>query len=151
MIRAVKPPKSIQPGERWIDVNLSEQTLVAYEGDRPVFATVVSTGRPGFETPTGEFRIYSKHMTVTMDDTEAGAEAYSIEDVPWVQYFKDSYALHAAFWHGKFGRVRSHGCIILSPKDAKRLFAWTGPEIYDGIHGRFATRDNPGTRVVIHQ
>ncbi len=144
-------PKDLKPNERWIDLDLSDQTLVAYEGERPVFATVVSTGRSGFPTPTGEFRIYAKHVTVTMDDTEAGAEAYSIEDVPWVQYFKDSYALHGAFWHKRFGRVRSHGCVNLSPKDAKRLFQWTGPSIPSGIHGRFATKADPGTRVVIHE
>jgi len=151
VVRNQNPPKDLKPEERWIDVDLSEQTLVAFEGERPVFATVVSTGREGFPTPVGEFRIYAKHMTVTMDDTEAGAEAYSIEDVPWVQYFKDSYALHGAFWHNRFGRVRSHGCVNLAPKDAKRLFAWTGPAIASGIHGRFATRDNPGTRVIIHE
>lgn len=151
VIRPQALPKDLLPGERWVDIDLSAQTLMAYEGERPVFATVVSTGRDRFLTPQGEFRVYAKHIAVTMDDTEAGAEAYSIEDVPWVQYFKDGYALHGAFWHDRFGRVRSHGCVNLSPKDAKRLFAWTGPEIASGIHGRFATRDNPGTRVIIHE
>ena len=144
-----QPPADLEENERWIHIDLSEQTLVAYEGTRPVFATLVSTGRPGFETPTGTYRIYAKHVTVTMDDTEAGEEAYSIEDVPWVQYFKDSFALHGAFWHNRFGRVKSHGCVNLSPKDAMRLFKWTGPHVPDGVHGIFATKENAGTRVVI--
>jgi lipoprotein-anchoring transpeptidase ErfK/SrfK len=150
VVRMQDLPKDLRQNERWIDVDLGDQVLIAYEGERPVFATVVSTGRDGFPTPKGEFHIYAKHVTVTMDDTEAGAEAYSIEDVPWVQYFKDSFALHGAFWHKRFGRVRSHGCVNLSPKDAKRLFQWTGPSIPPGVHGRFATKVDPGTRVVIH-
>ncbi len=144
-----EPPSDLLPGERWIAVSLGQQTLVAYEGGTPVFATLVATGREGFPTPTGEFRIYGKHVTITMDDTAAGAEAYSIEDVPWTQYFKDGYAFHAAFWHDRFGRVRSHGCVNLSPADARRLFHWTGPVLAPGLHGAIATRDNPGTRVVI--
>ncbi len=148
--RPVEPPHDLQPEERWIDIDLSEQILVAYEGSKPVFATLVSTGREGFETPTGTFRIYAKHVTITMDDTEAGEEAYSIEDVPWVQYFEESFALHAAFWHNRFGRVRSHGCVNLSPADARRLFFWTGPILPSGIHGIMASEDNAGTRVVIH-
>lgn len=149
--RAAAPPADLAPDERWIDVNLSEQTLVAYEGERPVFATLVSTGRAGHETPEGAFRIYGKHVTITMDDTAAGDEAYSIEDVPWTQYFKEGYALHAAFWHDRFGRVRSHGCVNLSPADARRLFFWTGPRVPGGLHGAIATRPNPGTRVLVHR
>ena len=149
-VTVAAPPEDLGENERWIDVDLSEQTLVAYEGKRPVFATLVSTGREGFKTPTGSFRIYAKHVTITMDDPNGGEEAYSIEDVPWVQYFEDSYALHGAFWHNRFGRVRSHGCVNLSPKDARRLFFWTGPHLPDGVHGASATRENPGTRVIIH-
>ncbi|MBN2343352.1 MAG: L,D-transpeptidase [Deltaproteobacteria bacterium] len=146
----VAPPENVGETERWIDVNLTEQTLVAYEGATPVFATLISSGRKDFETPVGEFRIYNKHVTITMDDPDGGEEAYSIEDVPWTQYFEEGYALHAAFWHDRFGRVRSHGCVNLSPADARRLFFWTGPHVNDGVHGVIATTENPGTRVVIH-
>lgn len=146
----VEPPEGVSDTERWIDVDLSEQTLVAYEGETPVFATLISSGRKGFETPTGEFRIYNKHVSITMDDPDGGDEAYSIEDVPWTQYFEEGYALHAAFWHDRFGRVRSHGCVNLSPADARRLFFWTGPHVAEGVHGVIATTENPGTRVVVH-
>ena len=132
-------------------MDLSEQVLVAYEGRTAVFVTLVSTGKKDFETPLGEFRIYNKHVSITMDDPEGGDEAYSIEDVPWTQYFEEGYALHAAFWHDGFGRVRSHGCVNLSPADARRLFFWTGPHVSAGYHGVIATRENPGTRVVVTQ
>ncbi|MFO8070344.1 MAG: L,D-transpeptidase [Polyangia bacterium] len=149
--RRADPPEELEPGERWIDIDLSEQVLVAYEDELPVFATLISSGREGYETPSGEFRIYGKHVSITMDDPEAGEEAYSIEDVPWTQYFEKGFALHAAFWHDRFGRVRSHGCVNLSPADAHRLFFWTTPDLPDGYHGVVATRDDPGTKVVIHQ
>ena len=155
-----------------IHVRLSEQTLVAYEGERAVFATLVSTGKPGFETPTGVFRIYAKHVSTTMDGVApsnplpapqprgsaatpalpgdgAQDEAYSIEDVAWTMYFSGNYALHAAFWHDRFGNVRSHGCVNLPPDDARWLFRWATPVLPAEWHGVQATRDNPGTWVFI--
>ncbi len=142
-------PDDLREDERWIDIDLSEQALIAFEGQTPVFATIISSGRPEFKTPTGSFRVYNKHISITMDDPEAGEEAYSIEDVPWTQYFEEGFALHAAFWHNRFGHVRSHGCINLAPADARRLFHWTGPHLPEGVHGIVATRDNPGTRIRI--
>jgi hypothetical protein len=147
--RPIERPSTVPAGSRWVHVDLGEQTLVAYEGDRPVFATMVSTGREGFGTPTGTFRIQSKHVSTTMDDPAAGAEAYSIEDVPWTMYFEGSYALHAAFWHDRFGRPRSHGCVNLAPADARWLFEFTGPELPAGWHGMSATREAPGSFVHI--
>ena len=64
-------------------------------------------------------------------------------------YFHGSYALHAAFWHDRFGRVRSHGCINLAPADARWLFGWTTPELPAGLHGVRALGANPGTYVFI--
>lgn len=141
-------PASVPEGSRWIHVSLARQVLVAYEGDRPVFAALVSTGREGFETPSGTFRIQSKHVSTTMDDPDAGAEAYSIEDVPWTMYFEGSYALHAAFWHESFGRPRSHGCVNLAPADARWLFQWTTPALPPGWHGIVSPR-NTGTYVFL--
>ncbi len=151
-MRIVDPiarPSPIPESDRWIHVDLSEQTLVAYEGDRAVFATLVSTGREGFATPTGTYRIQSKHVSTTMDDPDSPTEAYSIEDVPWTMYFEGSYALHAAFWHDGFGRVRSHGCVNLAPADARWLFEWTTPGLPPGWHGIIASTRAPGTWVHI--
>ena len=145
----IERPEDIEEGERWIHVRLSEQTVVAYEGDTPIFATTVSTGRAGFETPTGLFRVQSKHVSTTMDDLTNPDEAYLIEDVPWTMYFEGNYALHAAFWHDGFGRQRSHGCVNLAPADARWLFRWSGPELPASWHGTFATRNRRGSAVYV--
>jgi hypothetical protein len=152
------PPKDLAPGEKWVDVNLSMQTLVAYEGERPVFATIISSGRHNDEdkakdhrTVTGNFRVFEKHIAATMEADTASDGPYKIEDVPWIMYFEGSYALHGAFWHSSFGKERSHGCVNMQPVDAKALFAWTGPMLPSGWHGVRATDRNPGTRVVVHE
>jgi hypothetical protein len=156
------PPESLGQGEKWIDVNLSRQTLVAFEGTTPTYATLVASGRHAADptdklhdhrTIQGTFRIREKHVSITMDgDGPApGDMPYSIEDVPYVMYFEGSYALHAAFWHQNFGHETSHGCVNLSPLDAKRLFFWTDPKLPEGWHGIIASEENPGTRVVVHE
>ena len=152
VLRVVEPiarPTGVPAEDRWIHVDLSDQTLVAYEGDTPVFATLVSTGRAGFATPVGTYRIQSKHVSTTMDDPDSLTEAYSIEDVPWTMYFEGSYALHAAFWHDSFGHTRSHGCVNLAPADARWIFQWSTPALPPGWHGVIATPRRPGTWVHI--
>lgn len=145
----VARPREVKATDRWIHVRLSQQVVVAYEGDTPVFTTLISSGREGFETPAGIYRIQSKHVSTTMQNTSMQDEAYSIEDVPWTMYFEGGYALHAAFWHDSFGRQRSHGCINLSPADARWLFSWTTPTLPQGWHGITATKQAPGTWVWI--
>ena len=142
-------PPFVPAGARYIAVELSSQTLVAYDGPRAVFATLVSTGKAEHETPTGIFRIEQKHVSTTMDGEVGSDEAYSIEDVPWTMYFSGSLALHAAFWHERFGRPHSHGCVNLAPLDAHWLFDWAGPTLPAGFHGVVATRENAGTFVII--
>ncbi len=153
-----KPPADLAPDEKWIDVDVTHETLVAYEGARPVFATLVSSGKRNLvdkdkdrPTPPGVYRIREKHVTATMDGDVAADGPYSIEDVPWIMYFQGSYALHGAFWHSNFGHTMSHGCVNLSPADARTLFMWTEPRLPDGWHGVFATDQRPGTRIVIHE
>jgi lipoprotein-anchoring transpeptidase ErfK/SrfK len=147
------PPRDIGEHEKWIDVNLKRQTLVAFEGTTPVFATMFSSGRNEHETPPGSFRIREKHITATMDGNADTATdgPYSIEDVPYIEYFSGGYALHGAFWHAEFGHIKSHGCVNLAPRDAKALFGWTDPQLPDGWHAVFATKENPGTRVIVHE
>jgi hypothetical protein len=150
-IEPADPPPEVRPGEQWIDVSLSEQTLVAYEGARPVYATVVSTGKQGHETPTGAFTITSKYVSTNMADAPEGDEPYLIEDVPWTMYFNLAIALHGAFWHSRFGEERSHGCVNLAPADARWLFFWVHPVLPEGWHGVSATDDNPGARVYVRR
>jgi hypothetical protein len=148
-------PAELRDYERWIDVDLERQLLVAYEGDTPVYATLVSTGKKGTEeesflTPTGKFRIVTKHVSSSMDGNTASDGAYSIQDVPWAMFFHGNFALHGAFWHSKFGSRRSHGCVNLGPTDARWLFFWTTPLLPEGWHGVSAHDGAPGSMVVIH-
>jgi hypothetical protein len=150
-------PKDLAAGEKWVDVNLTTQTLVAYEGDRPVFATIISSGRHSDEDKTkdhrtvqGSFRVFEKHIAATMEADTASDGPYKIEDVPWIMYFEGSYALHGAFWHSSFGKERSHGCVNMQPADAKAVFGWAGPTLPEGWHGVKSTEKNPGTRVIVH-
>lgn len=156
-IRPGPPPPGLGPNEKWIDVNVSAQSLVAFEGEKPVYATIVSTGRhhdtdktKDHRTILGDFRIREKHIAATMEDDGASDGPYSIQDVPWIMYFEGSYALHGAFWHSAFGRERSHGCVNMTPYDAKQIFQWAGPKLPEGWHGVKATKENPGTRVIVH-
>ena len=91
--------------------------------------------------------VHTKHLTASMSGDELGDE-FDLRDVPYVQYFTEGYALHAAYWHDSFGRPRSHGCINLSPLDARWLFHWTDPPLPEGWHGAFSLRE--GTLIHIH-
>ena len=172
-------PQAAQRGQRWVDVAIEEQTLVLWEGKKPVFATVVSTGQDGLgdpkttkSTPLGTFRVNSKHITATMDSNGRGAQSggatptagesasptdddkhagdFELRDVPYVQYFHEGYALHSAYWHDHFGIARSHGCINLAPIDALRVFRFTEPSVPEGWHG---TNVDPGkgTNIVVRR
>lgn len=141
-------------GKKWIDVSIERQILIAYEGERPVFATLVSTGRGGLGDPKttsatvqGVFFVQSKHLSTTMDGT-GGATSHDLHDVPYVQYFQNNYALHGAYWHDDFGKVMSNGCVNLAPADAAWLFEWTDPAVPAGWHG--AVNPKGGTLIYIH-
>jgi lipoprotein-anchoring transpeptidase ErfK/SrfK len=155
----IEPPTTqphwAKPGSTWIDISLKNQTLVAYEGMRPVYATLVSTGadiqadpEQSRKTIEGQFRIHTKHVTATMDSDTPGDE-FDLRDVPYVQYFSGNYALHAAFWHDAFGVPKSHGCVNLSPLDARWLFDWTRPRVPSAWHGAMSLLR--GTLVNVHQ
>lgn len=147
------PPSDLRPDERWIDVDLGQQVLTAFEGSRPVFATLVSTGKGRGDaenaTPLGEHRIWVKLVASDMSNLEA-AEAnryYSMQSVPWVMYFKKGYGLHGAYWHNDFGQRRSHGCVNLSPLDAAWLFRWTEPRLPAGWTAILPGRYERGTLI----
>ncbi|HVU00811.1 MAG TPA: L,D-transpeptidase [Polyangiaceae bacterium] len=147
------PPDEAKGGERWIDVSLADETLVAYEGSRPVFATLVSTGigkgQAETATPLGVHRIWVKLKTTDMtnlEDPEA-AHYYAMEEVPWVMFFEKGFGIHGAFWHRSFGHPRSHGCVNLTPRDARFLFDWAGPHLPTGWSAVLPTEWDPGTLV----
>jgi hypothetical protein len=147
-------PAEVKEGERWFDVELDSQILTAYVGDRPVYATLVSTGRgrQGTDqaTPKGIHRIWVKLRSSDMDNLEnlEQTENYAIQAVPWVMYFERGYGLqHGTFWHRAFGRVQSHGCVNLSPADAERLFSFASPRLPSGWTAALPTIYEPGSLV----
>lgn len=146
LVFPTRPPTGIPPGAKWIEVNLYEQTLAAYEGERMVYATLISSGRGRTPTVTGLFRIQVKVHPTLMDGNIFGY--YYLEDVPWTMFFYEGYALHGTYWHDRFGFPQSRGCVNLAPIDARWLFEWAEPRS-DGRLVR-ATPDNPGTWVWVH-
>ncbi len=113
-------------GGKHIYVDLSTQTLVAYQGKTQFLKTFVSTGKWG-KTPTGNFHIWEKLISTRMAGGE-GAAAYNLPNVPYVMYFYHDFGLHGAYWHDNFGHTMSHGCVNMRQVDAKALFNWAdGP------------------------
>ncbi len=111
---------------KWIDIDLSQQLITAYEGDEPVFRALVSTGTARYPTPTGNFRIMTKLPSDDMTGGLAGTDDYYyLPDVPWVMYFRaGGYAIHGTYWHNNFGRPMSHGCVNMRIPDAQWLYNW---------------------------
>ena len=130
---SVNPDQPTDPlvitNERWIDVNLTTQTLTAYEGSTPVRTVIVSTGRAATPTPVGEFRIWVKLLS----DDMAGP-GYYLPQVPYTMYFYQGYGIHGTYWHNNFGTVMSHGCVNLPTPEAEWIYNWA----------------SVGTRVVTH-
>ena len=114
-------------GARWIEVNLSDQTLTAWQGDVPVMYTSVSTGTYLYPTVTGRYAINTKYSSQRMT-----GPGYDLPGVPWVMYFYSGYAIHGAYWHNNWGTPMSHGCVNMRPGDAEILYAWAdyGTEVY---------------------
>jgi hypothetical protein len=119
------PPEGISTN-RWIEVNLFEQTLSVYQDNHLIFATLVSSGVNGLWTQPGIFHIYQKKdIEIMSNEEEANRPGYYyLEDVPWTMYFDEKRALHGAYWHNGFGYSRSHGCVNLSVGDSHWLYNW---------------------------
>jgi L,D-transpeptidase catalytic domain len=212
-------PDVAEHGDKWIDICITQQTLVLYQGKKPYYATLVSTGRDRLgdpketlSTPRGSFKLQSKHVAAAMDSEEnsavsggmrahvsthsenakataerlkrarasgedldeddkrrllnidkgrdpeygitvrRGSAGFELRDVPWIQYFASGYALHGAYWHDVFGVPRSHGCVNLSPIDARIVFRWTDPPVPEGWHGiNVGSEMGEGTAVIIRE
>jgi len=143
--------------DRWIEIDLSDQKLKAWEGNSLFLETPVSTGLPWMPTPTGEFTIWLKVRATRMEGGE-GRYYYNLPNVPYVMFFANDsvpkgrgYSLHGTYWHNDFGHTHSHGCVNLPTSVAKELYAWTYPMIPQGKSVVYASDDNPGTKIVIHE
>lgn len=106
-------------GERWIEVNLAQRRLYAHEGNKIVFSSVVSIGKPSTPTVRGTYRIYAK-----LRYTRMTGPGYNLPNVPYTMYFYRGYAIHGAYWVRTFGTRISHGCVNMNLTDAARLFNW---------------------------
>jgi hypothetical protein len=158
-------PPGIRSDQKWVLVRITRGTLVAYEGTRPVYATLISPGRGGVPvqgddpvrastTPIGTFYITFKDRAATMSPETGMNRTFWIADVPHTQYFNAPFALHAAYWHERFGDPTSGGCVNLSPLDAEALFDWSDPPVppgWQGVTGAAAPENGPTTVVVVRR
>ncbi|MBX7082189.1 MAG: L,D-transpeptidase [Nannocystaceae bacterium] len=144
-------PAGVGDEELWIDVELEQQTLAVMLGDAPLFVTMIASGNHKHPTPQGVYRIKTKMATSTMDSQPGDDEAYSVESVPWAQFFYKRYGLHGTFWHNRFGRRTSHGCVNLSARDAALVYAMTTPDPLPGWAMSFEHRDELGTVVRVRK
>jgi len=142
------PPQLLLPGERWIDVDLDSQILVAFEGEMAVYATMISSGSRETPTETGEYRMWLKEAEADMNGLN-GEDPYSVATVPWTQFFspEKGLALHTAYWHDQFGVRRSHGCLNLAPRDARWLYFWSDPQVPPGWTMAAGVVEAPGSIV----
>ncbi len=143
--------------ERWVEVDLSDQKLTAWENGSVFLQTPVSTGLPWWPTPKGEFHIWLKVRATRMEGGE-GRYYYNLPNVPYVMFFENAdvpgsrgYGLHGTYWHNDFGTVHSHGCVNLPTDIAKELYYWKYPLITNNKSSVYADEDNPGTKIVIHE
>lgn len=162
--QAKKRPLGVAEGQKWIHVRITQGTLVAYEELKPVYATLMSPGAGGVPirgadpvkmstTPTGTYYITFKDRAATMSPDKPGEErTLWISDVPHTQYFNPPFAIHAAYWHERFGEPTSAGCVNVSPIDAHALFQWSDPPVpehWQGATGSGASINGPTTAVVV--
>ena len=121
-------PEEVGEGEFWVEVDLYEQTFAAYEGDRMVYASLVSSGLNQWPTREGIFQVWSRFTQNKMSGAEGEKDYYFIEDVPYIMYFDrtNEIALHGAYWHDRYGYKHSHGCVNMPPLDAEWVYYWSG-------------------------
>lgn len=148
--RQAEPPADVTGADEvWVDVVLDEETLVMYRGKTPIHATLVSTGRPEYGTPTGIFHIKKKTAVTAFDSPRPDLVDYHIKDVAWVMHITDIFAIHGAWWNRGFGAAISLGCIDMPASDIRTVYQTVEPKIQHGWTQAFATTSTPGSLVRI--
>lgn len=151
----------LETGKKRIEIDLTNQRLYAFEGNRKIFDFLVSTGKWG-RTPTGSFRIWVKlRYTPMQGGSRALRTYYYLPNVPFTMYFEGTttrgeyiprwrgYGVHGTYWHNNFGHPMSHGCINLRIEDAEKLYYWAKPLLGEAL-SIYANAKNPGTPIVIY-
>lgn len=143
----------ILDADKLIEVKLTKQLVLAYEGSRLVFAARTATGdriqNRRWETPQGQFITYYKRPTRHMAAGDVAASGFDLPGVPWVLYItKSGISFHGTYWHNDYGRPRSHGCINLTPQAAKWLYRWTSPAVESDKQFAY---ESFGTKVLISE
>lgn len=136
--------------EKWVEVDLARQRLVAHEGGKVFMDVPISSGKWG-RTRTGNFRVWIKlRYTLMHGGSQALGTYYYLPNVPCTQYFDGAIGLHGTYWHNNFGHVMSHGCINMRTPDSCKLLEWTSPPINSDKSVAYPSAQYPGTRVVVH-
>ncbi len=130
-------PDFARDGQKWIDISVITGIAVAYEGKKPVFATLVSVGRDRTGDPEqtastarGTFRVVGKYLT-----RRATVAPEAARDVPWALELDNGQWLQAAPHHDRFGIEHTEGSIEVSPEDGQYLFHWSSPSLPVDWHG----------------
>jgi lipoprotein-anchoring transpeptidase ErfK/SrfK len=138
--------------EKKIVVDLENQSLTAFEYDRPVFMSRISSGvrlrEGGFATPKGYYRTIRKRPCRHMANSgNAYTSGFDLPGVPWVSYFTSGgVAIHGAYWHNNFGVPHSHGCVNMTPQSAKWIYRWSDPRVPTD---EYVYSGDNGTRVIV--
>ncbi len=141
--RKISRPGGVSASDKWVHIDLAQQLFVAYEGDVPVYTSLVTSGKPTHATPTGLYRVQRKYLSKIMRGVDPKEGIYHVEEVPWTTYYYGAYAVHGAYWHDTFGAVRSHGCTNVAPADARWLYYWADPKLEPQFHARVDLQATP--------
>jgi len=142
----------LDPALKVILVDVFYQTLSCYEGNNEVFFCKISSGVGEFETPLGAQAVWRKMPSIHMSANTASDSGYDTPAVGWPSFINgDGVAIHAVFWHNDFGVRKSHGCINVTPEDAKWIFRWTVPYVTLDQDEIQMTWPNVGTQVIVKE
>jgi len=144
-------PKTVKPGEYWIDVNLTKKILTLFAYDKPTFATYVATGKPVSPTITGTYRVWYKLLKTRMQGGPPAADHYyNLPNVPWVMFYYRGFSIHGTYWHDRFGTQQSAGCTNVTNGDAEFIFDKTLPLLSENQTSLLSSDTNPGTVIYNH-
>lgn len=179
IVKRSKFPEFARDKQKWLDVSVATQTLTAYEGRTPIYATLISSGRdvvrrdgpaeeldvaasadgraapraPDADLPVtslGTFKVTAKSVTGPIDPREVQGE-FEVSDAPWMLHFAPGHALVGTYWSDPMGEAQSHHNVTLSPIDARRLWLWADPPMPDGWHHLEVGASDPTTIVYVRR